>query len=141
MKTKTSVQGLNEFSVFTASFEVSPIQKSCLSTFQDFFWVLGEFKGFTQQTVTLSPGKLLIFVLWKSFDFYLADIFLQYRRRIFKVEITLTWDFSHPQLLFGTKYSAVKGLRKSHDEILIHGLQWIWQCPAPPVLRSHSAAL
>lgn len=71
MKTKTSVQGLNEFSMFTASFEDSLIQKSCLSTFQESFWVLNEFKEFTEQVITLSPGKLLIFVLWKCFDFIL----------------------------------------------------------------------
>jgi len=75
MKTKKSVQGLSECSVFMASFEASPTQKSCLSTFQDFFWVRGEFKGFTQQVIILSPGKLLIFVLWKCFDFIWQTFF------------------------------------------------------------------
>lgn len=57
MKAETSVQGFNEFSMFEATFEVSPIQKSCLSIFQKFFLegeglgVLGEFKGFTEQVV------------------------------------------------------------------------------------------
>lgn len=58
MKAETSVQGFNEFSMFEATFEVSLIQKSCLSIFQKFFFlegeglgVLGEFKGFTEQVV------------------------------------------------------------------------------------------
>lgn len=37
MKAETSVQGFNEFSMFEATFEVSPVQKSCLSIFQKFF--------------------------------------------------------------------------------------------------------
>lgn len=57
MKTDTSVQGFNEFSMFKAALEVSPIQKSCLSIFQNIFLagegldVLGEFKRFTEQVV------------------------------------------------------------------------------------------
>lgn len=49
--------GFNEFSMFKATFEVSPVRKSCLSIFQNFFLageelgVLGEFKGFTEQVV------------------------------------------------------------------------------------------
>lgn len=75
------------------------------------------------------------------FCFYLADIFLKCRRKIFKGAITLTWDFSCPKLLFGTKYSAVEGLRKSNDEILTHGSQGTQQCCALPVLCSQAAAL
>lgn len=75
------------------------------------------------------------------FWFYLADIFLKYRRKMFKVEIALAWGFSHLQLLFGTKCSAIKGPGKSHDEILARGSQWIWQCRALPVPCRHAAAL
>lgn len=76
----------------------------------------------------MPPGNLLIFILWRCFDFYLADSFLKYRIKILQVLTTLTWDFFYSQLLLGTKYSAIIGLRESHDEILIHDSQWMWQC-------------
>lgn len=57
MKTETSVQGFNEFSMFKATFEVSSVQKSSLYIFQNILLageglgVLGEFKRFTEQVI------------------------------------------------------------------------------------------